>query len=79
MRRIDILSAGIAPPARHGHDEQQEPPAQGPSDRHPVGGRFQIGMAAIKSESVAAFIPESVAGLLRNQHPVVREELRRRF
>jgi hypothetical protein len=27
-------------------------------------------MAEIKSESVADFIPESVAGLLRNQHPV---------
>jgi len=25
-------------------------------------------MAEIKSESVADFIPESVAGLLRNQH-----------
>jgi hypothetical protein len=29
-------------------------------------------MAAIKSESVAAFIPESVAGLLRNQQIAVR-------
>jgi hypothetical protein len=37
------------------------------SDRHPEGGRLQIGMAEIKSESVADFIPESVAGLLRNQ------------
>src|SRR5438874_896377 len=34
----------------------------------PKGGRLQIGMAEIKSESVADFIPESVADLLRNQH-----------
>ena len=34
----------------------------------PTGGRLQIGMAEIKSESVADFIPESVADLLRNQH-----------
>jgi len=33
----------------------------------PTGGRLQIGMAEIKSESVADFIPESVADLLRNQ------------
>jgi hypothetical protein len=33
----------------------------------PTGGRLQIGMAEIKSESVADFISESVADLLRNQ------------
>jgi hypothetical protein len=32
------------------------------------GGRLQIGMAEIKSESVADFFLESVADLLRNQH-----------
>jgi len=32
------------------------------------GGRLQIGMAEFKSKSAADFIPESVAGLLRNQH-----------
>jgi hypothetical protein len=46
----------------------KEPPAQRSSDPHPEGGRLQIGMAEIKSESVADFISESVAGLLRNQH-----------
>ena len=66
-RRIDTLSAGIGSPARHHRDEQRDPPAQRSSDRHPKGGRLQIGMAEIKSESVADFIPESVAGLLRNQ------------
>ena len=35
------------------------------------GGRLQIGMAEFKSESVADFIPESVAGLLRNQQPAL--------
>ena len=65
--RTGTLSAGIVPPARHGHDEQQEPPAPRSSDRHLEGGRLQIGTAEIKSESVAAFIPESVAGFLRNQ------------
>src|SRR5215472_3514865 len=59
-RRIDTLSAGIGPPARHDGDEQS-------ADYHPAverlppskGGRLQIGMAEIKSESVADFIPES--------------------
>ena len=32
-----------------------------------MGGRLQIGMAEIRSESLADFIPESVADLLRNQ------------
>ena len=75
-RRIDTLSAGIAPPARHGHDEQQEPPAQRSSERHPKGGQNQFGMAEIKSESVAAFIPESGAGLFRNQHSEFHSILR---
>src|ERR1700757_2791086 len=43
-------------------------PAQRSSDAPPSkGGRLQIEMAEIKSESVADFIPESVADLLRNQ------------
>jgi hypothetical protein len=42
------------------------------SDRHPTGGRLQIGMAEIKSESVADFIPESVTDLLRNQQKSAR-------
>jgi hypothetical protein len=33
-----------------------------------VGVRLQIGTAEIKSESVAGFIPEPAAGLLRIQH-----------
>ena len=35
---------------------------------HLEGGRLQIGMAEIKSESVADFILESVADFARNQH-----------
>ena len=42
-------------------------PPSGRAFTTPKGGRLQIGMAEIKSESVADFIPESVAGLLRNQ------------
>jgi len=40
--------------------------AQRSSDRHLGGGRLQIGMAEIKSESVADFMPESVADFPRN-------------
>lgn len=66
--RIDTLSAGIGSPARHGHDKHTD---LSPSGRAITtqGGRLQIGMAAFKSETVADFIPESVAGLLWNQHP----------
>jgi hypothetical protein len=68
-RRIDTLSAGIGSPPIVPHDEQKAAPrsigrATAPPSR---GGRLQIGMAEIKSESVADFIPESVADLLRNQ------------
>jgi hypothetical protein len=38
-----------------------------PSDATPQGGRLQIGMAEIKSESVADFIPESVADFTREK------------
>src|SRR5262249_33669358 len=41
--------------------------------RHPQGAAdFKSGVAEIKSESVADFIPESVADLLRNQHSRVQ-------
>ncbi len=53
IRRIDTLSAGIGSLARHGHDEHRALPPQRSSDRHPKGGRLQIGMAKIKSEAVA--------------------------
>jgi hypothetical protein len=69
---ISVKLAGIGSPARHHHDEQRDPAAQWSSDRHPKGGRLQIGMAEIKSESVADFIPQSVADLLRNQHATTR-------
>jgi hypothetical protein len=66
MRRIDTLSAGIGPPARHSWRAERRAPAQWSSACHPSrGGRLQIGMAVIKSVSVAGFIPESVADFPR--------------
>jgi hypothetical protein len=54
------------------HHEQKAAPS--PSGRPTAppskGGRLQIGMAEIKSESVAGFIPESVADFLRNQQSI---------
>ena len=78
-RRIDTLSAGHRLP-RPSFPTTSKGPRPGPAVerwRHPsTGGRLQIGMAEIKSESVADFIPESLADLLRNQHPRPRKHLR---
>jgi hypothetical protein len=52
-------------------------PPSGRAITTPRGGRLQIGMAEIKSESVADFSPESVAGLLRNQQDHDRDLLQR--
>jgi len=55
-RRIDTLSAGIGPSALVVATSRAPSTAQRSSARHPSrGGRLQIGMAEIKSESVADF------------------------
>src|SRR3979409_1288806 len=70
-RRIDTLSAGIGPPARHCRDEQKAEHCPAVERLTPLrGGRPQIGVAEIKSESVADFIPESVADFVRNTQGV---------
>ena len=70
-RRIDTLSAGIGPPARHCRDEQKAEHCPAVERLPPLrGGRPQIGVAEIKSESVADFIPESVADFVRNTHAI---------
>src|SRR6476619_1491500 len=68
-RRIDTLSAGIGPPLVV-PDEQSavHRPAVEPLPPLSGGGRLQIGMAEITSESVADFIPESPADFARNTH-----------
>jgi hypothetical protein len=48
------------------------PPLPGAFRGPPGGGRHQIGMAEIKSESVADFIPESPADFPRNMHEEYR-------
>ena len=55
-------------PARHCLTSRAPSTAQRSSACHPSrGGRLQIGMAEIKSESVADFIPELVADFARNE------------
>jgi hypothetical protein len=55
-------------------DEQRRhtPPSGRALATPPGGGRLQIGMVEIKSESVADFIPESLADFPRNMHPLRR-------
>src|SRR6185312_14722584 len=66
-RRIDTLSAGIGPPRSLFLTSRAPCTAQRSSARHPSrGGRLHSGMAEIKSESVADFIPESAADFARN-------------
>jgi hypothetical protein len=69
QRMRETLGQHLHPGLGHvvGARRAQSPPAWRSSDRHPKGGRLQIGMADIKSESVADFIPELLADLLRNQ------------
>jgi hypothetical protein len=61
--------------ARDGQEEAASPPSGRAIT--PKGGRLQIGMADIGSESVADFISESVAGLLRNQQFGFRRRARK--
>jgi hypothetical protein len=68
-RRIGTLSAGVGPLLDVPSTSRGPSNAQRSSACHPLhpGGRLQIGMAEIKSESVADFIPVSVADP-RNMH-----------
>jgi hypothetical protein len=69
-RRIDTLSAGIGPPLVVPDEQRRRTPPSGRALATPFrGGRLQIGMAEIKSESLADFIPESPADFPRNMQP----------